>query len=149
MQDYRSGHPGSGAVLSTAAGGLGALWGSPYRIGKITSVVTSDDTHGPHLVVKPQAFSGRPPLACNSDLPALLAYPTPNLRVESYQVGEYVAVWTAEGARLAVKLGAEGGTARKREVRRVARYWGELEEPPGRGPDVDPYVRGKAYGGGG
>lgn len=73
-------------------------------------MVTCDEPRGAHLVVKPQAFSGRPPLASDADLPTLVAYPTPNLRIESYQVGEYVAVCTAKGGRLAVKLGADGGS---------------------------------------
>ena len=75
-----------------------------YRVGKITTVVTSDATYGPHLVVKPQGFSGRPPVVSDSTLPTRIAYPTPDRVVGDYQVDEYVALWIAPGAELAVKL---------------------------------------------
>ena len=122
LEAYRAEQRRSGASpTADTAGARG------YHIGRITSVVTSDETHGAHLVVKPQAFSGRPTAASNSSIPGQIAYPTPNLSVVDYAVDEYVALWTAKGAALAVKLGAE-------------RYWGELHTPTGRSAGWDQYV---------
>ena len=99
LEAYRSGRTRSGAVRSA-----GAETATECRIGKITSVVTSDETHGPHLVVKPQVFSGRPPAPSDSTMPTRIAYPTPNLAVGNYKINEHVALWIADGAELAVKL---------------------------------------------
>ena len=99
LEAYRSGRAQSGAVRSTESESAIAC-----RIGKITSVVTSDETHGAHVVVKPQVFKGRPPVPSDSTVPTRIAYPTPSLSVGDYQVDEYVALWIADGAELAVKL---------------------------------------------
>ncbi len=75
-----------------------------WRIGRITAVVSSDPTHGPHLVIKPQVFSDRPPVPSDSAIPTQIAYPTPTRTVGDYQVDEYVALWITKGAAWAVKL---------------------------------------------
>lgn len=122
LEGYRSGRTRHGSVSS-----MDSAAATRYRIGKVTSVVPSDETYGAHLVVKPQVFSGRPPASSNSSEPTRIAYPTPNLTVGNYTVGEYVALWLAKGGEFAVKLEA-------------GRYFGERQELSGRGPGWDQYV---------
>lgn len=99
LETYRGGRSEVGQAVE---GEVAAA--PPYRIGRITTVVGSDETHGPHLVVKPQSFSDRPPVIADSSGPTRIAYPTPNLSVGNYQVDEYVGLWITKGAELAVKL---------------------------------------------
>ncbi len=99
LAEYRAARTHGGRVSAT-----GTMATTGYRIGKITSVVASDETYGAHLVVKPQVFSGQPPSSSNSSSPTRIVYPTPNLAVGDYSVDEYVALWIATGAEFAVKL---------------------------------------------
>lgn len=125
LEQYRISRSRSGAVFAEDSGRRRMT--TAYRVGKITSVVTSDETYGPHLVVKPQAFSGRPPTPSDSSQPTRVVYPMPNLVVGNYAVDEYVALWITDGAEFAVKLDAE-------------RYFGALHEPAGRPSGWDQYV---------
>lgn len=73
--------------------------------GKVTSVISSDPTYGPHLLVQPQTFSGTPAAPSDTTGPALRCYPTPNHVVTDYAVNEYVKVLTCRHALLADKAG--------------------------------------------
>ncbi len=61
-------------------------------LGKITQVVGSDPTYGPHLVVQPQEYTGAPPSASDSIANALRCYPTSNHVVGDYAVDEFVSI---------------------------------------------------------
>ncbi len=61
-------------------------------LGKITQVVGSDPTYGPHLVVQPQEYTGAPPSASDSIANALRCYPTSNHVVGDYAVNEFVSI---------------------------------------------------------
>jgi len=75
-------------------------------LGKITQVVGSDATYGPHLVVQPQEYTGTPPAAADSIANTLRCYPTPNHAVGDYAVNEYVSIQilAQSDAYVAVKL---------------------------------------------
>lgn len=96
--------------LSAAAGAVAQLPrpGTATTVllwGQVTSVVSSDETYGPHLMVQPQAFSGVPPTAADTSGAALRCYPSPNRVVGDYSVDEYVKVLTCRGALIADKAG--------------------------------------------
>ncbi len=76
-------------------------------LGKITTVVTSDATYGPHLVVQPQEYTGTPPTAADSITSTIRTYPTPNHAVGDYAVNEFVSIQilAQSDAYVAVKLG--------------------------------------------
>ena len=99
--------------LRSSGAPVGSFSGSPpsagpaLRIGQVTEVVTSHATYGPHLVVQPQLFSGRPAVASNSTAPTRRVYPAPNRTVGDYAVDDFVALWIARGAELALELHAE------------------------------------------
>ncbi len=61
-------------------------------LGKITQVVVSDPTYGPHLVVQPQEYTGAPPTASDSIANTIRCYPTPNHVVGDYAVNEFVSI---------------------------------------------------------
>lgn len=99
LQQLQTGSAAAGSFI--APPGTTAI---PLRIGKVTQVVTSDATYGPHLVVRQQVFSGQPPAASDSSAPARRAYPSPNRAVGDYVVNEYVALWVTRRAEFALKL---------------------------------------------
>ncbi|MCH8851896.1 MAG: hypothetical protein IID41_04515 [Planctomycetes bacterium] len=76
-------------------------------LGKITQVVGSDLTYGPHLVVQPQEYTGAPPSASDSITNTLRCYPTPNHVVGDYAVNEFVTIQilAQSDAYVAAKLG--------------------------------------------
>ena len=61
-------------------------------LGKITQVVSSDATYGPHLVVQPQEYTGTLPSASDSIANTVRCYPTPNHVVGDYAVDEFVSI---------------------------------------------------------
>ena len=75
-------------------------------LGKITQVVTSDATYGPHLVVQPQEYTGAPPTASDSIANTIRTYPTPNHIVGDYAVDEFISIQilTQSDAYVAIKL---------------------------------------------
>ncbi len=80
----------------------------PTRVlGKITQVVTSDPTYGPHLVVQPQEYTGTPPAVSDSVASTVRCYPTPNNTVSTYAVDEFISmqIIADSHAYVAVKLG--------------------------------------------
>jgi hypothetical protein len=79
--------------------------GSAGAIGRVDSVVISDATYGPHLVVAVQTFAGAPPVATNDAIAFQRVYPTPNRVVGDYVVNEYVQMLAMRGALMAGKLG--------------------------------------------
>jgi hypothetical protein len=94
------------AEASTATVETPAESGEPiYRLARVTQVVTSDPTYGPHVRVVPQILSGTPPAPSDRDVSAGRAYPTPNRSVNDYSVDEYVAVWKIDAVWLAARLG--------------------------------------------
>ncbi|UCD27483.1 MAG: hypothetical protein JSV03_10195 [Planctomycetota bacterium] len=72
--------------------------------GRITQVISSDPDYGPHLMVKRQQWTGTPPTASDSSVPAVRCYPTPNHTVTDYLVDDYVLILTANGAMVAQRL---------------------------------------------
>ena len=72
--------------------------------GRVSSVVTSDEDYGPHLVVVRQQWSGIPPTVSDASAATVRCYPTPNRTVNNYSVDEYVRIATAHGAMVAEKL---------------------------------------------
>ena len=72
--------------------------------GRVSSVVTSDPTYGPHLVVVRQDWSGTPPTVSDASGATVRCYPTPNHTVSSYSVNETIRITAARGAMLAEKL---------------------------------------------
>ena len=76
-------------------------------LGKITQVVGSDPTYGPHLVVQPQEYTGTPPTTTDSIANTLRCDPTPNNVVADYAVNEFVAIQilAQSDAYVAAKLG--------------------------------------------
>ncbi len=76
-------------------------------LGKITQVVSSDPTYGPHLVVQPQEYVGVPPAMADSIANTIRCYPTPNHAVADYAVNEFVSIQilAQSDAYVAVKLG--------------------------------------------
>jgi len=81
----------AGSVLPTVA----------VVYGRVSSVVTTDPTYGPHLMVVRQVWSGVPPTVSDGDAVAVRCYPTPNHVVGDYSVNDYVRVVSARGALLA------------------------------------------------
>ena len=75
-------------------------------LGKVTQVVGSDPTFGPHLVVQPQEYTGAPPATADSIANTIRCYPTPNHVVGDYAVNEFVAIQilAQSDAYVAVKL---------------------------------------------
>ena len=61
-------------------------------LGKITQVVGSDPTYGPHLVVQPLEYTGTPPSASDSIANTVRCYPTPNHVVGDYAVDEFISI---------------------------------------------------------
>ena len=76
-------------------------------LGKVTQVVGSDPTYGPHLVVQPQQYTGAPPTTADSIANTIRCYPTPNHVVGDYAVDEYVSIQilAQSDAYVAIKLG--------------------------------------------
>lgn len=97
-------------LTDNATGEALQLGGSPEGrstvsvIAKVATVVASDPTYGPHLVVQIQEFSGTPTVASAANIADLRAYPTPNHVVGDYSVNEYISLLTVRGALLAAKL---------------------------------------------
>jgi len=102
MSSYRQERtlPDSVAVLPRPGGSTAVS-----VFGRVTQVITSDPDYGPHLIVKRQQWTGTPPAASDSSVPAVRCYPTPNNSVTDYATDEYVLILTANGAMVAGKLG--------------------------------------------
>lgn len=84
--------PGAGGV-STAV-----------TYGRVSVVVTSDATHGPHLEVVKQVWTGSPPTPSDVTDSLLRCYPAPGTVVSDYLVNDYVRVTPTHGAMIADPL---------------------------------------------
>ena len=74
-----------------------------FLYGRVSQVVSSDPTYGPHLVVVPQDVAGTPPVFADSTAASLRCYPPPNHVVGDYSVNEQVKVLAVRGAFIADK----------------------------------------------
>lgn len=72
--------------------------------GKVFSVVASDQTYGPHLMVARHRFSGTPPALVAAGGSDIRCYPSPNRSVQDYSVGEIVRIMVTPGAMIAELL---------------------------------------------
>jgi hypothetical protein len=90
---------GSVAVLPRPGGALNLA-----VYGRISDVVTSDATYGPHLVVVRQRWSGTPPTPGDVAESSVRCYPSPGRAVGDYAEDEYVRILAAHGAMVAEKL---------------------------------------------
>ncbi len=77
---------------------------APAIYGRVSSVVTSDPTYGPHLMVMRQQWSGTPPTVSDASTPEVRCYPAPNHTVSDYAVNDYVRITAAHGAMVAETL---------------------------------------------
>ena len=101
LTSYRSeqGRPVEVAVLPRPGGATAAV-----AYGRVSAVVASDPTYGPHLMVVRQVWTGTPPTVADAEGEPIRCYPTPNLAVADYAVGDYVRIAAARGARVAEAL---------------------------------------------
>ncbi len=72
--------------------------------GRVASLVSSDQTYGPHLMVARQTWSGTPPTVLDAPDAQVRCYPTPNHTVSDYNVDDYVRIVAAHGAMVAEQL---------------------------------------------
>ena len=103
LADYLAGTAGGAAGQET--GNLAVAMPTSV-LGKITQVVGSDPTYGPHVVVQPQEYVGTPPAVADSVANTIRCYPTPNHVVGDYAVDEFVSIQILadSDAYVAVKL---------------------------------------------
>ncbi len=101
LESYRQEgqRPDSVALLPRPGGVL-----APVVYGRVTEVVGSDPTHGPHVRVVRQRWTGRPPVRSDVEGTAVRCYPTPNRTVADYSVGDFVRLVAARGAMVAEAL---------------------------------------------
>lgn len=72
--------------------------------GRVSSVVVSDETYGPHLLIARQQWTGTPPTASDAPTPEIVCYPGPNHEIGDYSTGDYVRIVVAHGAMIAELL---------------------------------------------
>jgi hypothetical protein len=72
--------------------------------GRVVEIVSSDDDHGPHLVVQGLVYSGSPPALSSAAADTLRCYPAPGLLVSDYAVDEYVQLRPSELAVVAMPI---------------------------------------------
>lgn len=77
---------------------------APTVYGRVTEVVVSDPTHGPHMRVIRQRWAGLPPVRSDVAGAVVRCYPTPNRTVADYHEGDFVRVVAARGAMVAEML---------------------------------------------
>jgi hypothetical protein len=69
--------------------------------GKVASVVTSDATYGPYLMVTRYVWRGMPPTASAASSADVRCYPPLNRIVSDYSVGDDVRMMVTSGAVIA------------------------------------------------
>lgn len=87
------------ALLPRPGGGV-----APVVYGRVAEKVSADGTHGPHLVVVRQAWSGVPPVRSDGSGEPWRCYPSPDRTVDDYAVDEVVRVAATYGAMIAERL---------------------------------------------
>ncbi len=101
LRAYRGERARAGEVaVLPRPGGAGAA----VIYGRVSEVVPSDPTYGPHLMVVRQVWSGVPPQISDGEA-AVRCYPTPNRTVSDYAVNDYVRIAAMRGAMVAERLG--------------------------------------------
>ncbi len=89
----------------SAGGTDGALSPRPaLQWGRITQVVTSDETYGPHLMAQGYVFAGTPPSPASASAAPLRCYPAPGKAVGDYAVDDYVSLTPTAGAVIAERI---------------------------------------------
>lgn len=73
--------------------------------GRVTAVAAADPTHGPHLLVQRQRWTGTPPELVDTAANQVRCYPEPGATVGAYDVGETVRVVACAGAMIAERIG--------------------------------------------
>ncbi len=68
---------------------------------RVSAVIASDPTYGPHLMVVRQKWTGTPPMLVDAPVPESRCYPSPNHAVTAYTVGQVVRLVAAHGAMIA------------------------------------------------
>jgi len=71
--------------------------------GKVTSVVTTDPDHGPHLLVQGQTPTGTPPTFSATAAQPFRCYPAPGKTVTDYATDDYIRL-TPTAAAVFVEL---------------------------------------------
>jgi hypothetical protein len=71
---------------------------------RVSQVVASDATYGPHLLVVRQGWTGTPPAPSDAATDETRCYPTPNHVVADYEVDEIVRLVVAHSCLLAERL---------------------------------------------
>lgn len=89
-------------AVATQFGGARPAGGVAY--GRVTEVVLSDATYGPHLQVVRQVCTGEPPVFSDSDADAVRCYPPPSGSVADYSVDQYVRMVAIPGSMVAEPL---------------------------------------------
>ncbi len=69
--------------------------------GRVTQVVSSDETYGPHLIVQAQTYTGSPPALADASAAPIRCYPAPGKVVAGYAVDDPVRLTTTAGAMIA------------------------------------------------
>jgi len=91
-----------------AAGAGGAASTTPPRAalqwGRVTQVVSSDEDHGPHLMIQGYVYTGSPPALTQSVAAPMRCYPAPGKTVGDYAVDDYVHLTPTAGAVIAERL---------------------------------------------
>ena len=72
--------------------------------GRVTQVVTSDETYGPHLMVQGYLYTGSPPALTQAAAAALRCYPAPGKTVSDYAVNDYVRLTPTGVAAIAERM---------------------------------------------
>ena len=84
--------PDGHGEVGSAAGGC--------AFGRVTGIVPSDDTYGPHVLVVRQGWSGTPPVATDAAAAPARCYPLPGRMVGDFSVGDLVRMNHVAGAVL-------------------------------------------------
>jgi len=71
------------------------------QYGKVTAVISTDPTHGPHLTVQAQTSTGTPPTFSATAAPPFRCYPAPGKTVGNYTANDYIRLTAAEQAMFA------------------------------------------------
>lgn len=101
LASYRDAAAGSDVVAALPRpGGVTAV--TVYA--RVAQVVTSDATHGPHLLVVRQGWTGTPPAPNDASSEVTRCYPTPNHVVTDYAENEVVRLAVAHSGLLAERL---------------------------------------------
>jgi hypothetical protein len=71
---------------------------------RVSQVIASDETYGPHLLVIRQQWANTPPAPTDATADETRCYPTPNHAVTDYEVNELVRLVVAHSCLLAERL---------------------------------------------